>query len=428
MSDAPPPSTAWYSGVTRAMWLVLAIASAGWIFDVYEGQIFNLTRNHMLGDILGRPADSPEVKRYGDFFLAIFLAGGTIGGLGFGFLSDRFGRRPIMVVTILMYSLFSGLTGFATELWQVAVLRFLVATGVGGEWAVAASLVSEVFPTKARAHASAIFHASSVLGTWLAAIVAMQVGTGWRTAYLIGVLPALLILWVRSSVNETEQWQHRKARADAPPMGYLPDLISHPTWRKHAIFGIALAAVGLGTFWAVTVAGQDLARQRLIADGVPAAEAATRSQFAYGIVQTAGGGIGLLAFGPLAARFGRRTTFMVFHALAFAIVPVACFAPHSYSQLLVLLPIFGFLTLGMHAGYAIYFPELFPTHLRSTGASLCFNGGRMLAVPILLLSGFLKARPDVDLRWAMTGLAGLFLVGILFTTPLPETNNQQLPD
>jgi MFS family permease len=426
-SSDSPESNAWYSGVTRSMWLVLAIASAGWIFDVYEGQIFNLTRDHMLVEILDQPSGSPAIKQYGDRALAIFLAGGTIGGLGFGYMSDRFGRRPIMVVTILMYSLFSGLTYFATSLWQVEVLRFLVAMGVGGEWAVAASLVSEVFPTRARAHASAIFHGSSVLGTWLATIVAMAVGSNWRYGYLIGVLPSLLILWVRANVEETEQWQTRRQQTDAPPMGHLPDLISQPTWRKHAILGVALAAIGLGTFWAVTVAGQDLARQKLVAEGVPAKEAASKAQFAYGFVQTAGGGVGLLAFGPLAARFGRRMTFIIFQLLALIIVPITCFVPQTYSQLLFLLPIFGFLTLGIHAGYAVYFPELFPTHLRSTGTSLCFNGGRMVAVPILLFSGYLKSRPDIDFRWAMTGLAGLFLLGIVFAAMLPETRNQQLP-
>src|SRR5436190_11566344 len=134
-SETPSSNDAWYAGVTRAMWLVLAIASAGWIFDVYEGQIFNLTRNHMLAEILDKPSDAPEIKQYGDRALAIFLAGGTIGGLLFGYMSDRFGRRPIMVVTILMYSVFSGLTYFASALWQVEILRFLVAMGVGGEWA-----------------------------------------------------------------------------------------------------------------------------------------------------------------------------------------------------------------------------------------------------------------------------------------------------
>ena len=124
------PSAPWYAGVTRYEWLILIIASAGWVFDVYEGQIFNITRNQMLGDILNQ--DAAGVAKYGEYFLAIFLLGGTIGGLLFGSLADRFGRRPIMIVTILMYSVFSGLTYFAVSLWQVAVLRFLVALGVGG--------------------------------------------------------------------------------------------------------------------------------------------------------------------------------------------------------------------------------------------------------------------------------------------------------
>jgi MFS family permease len=159
----------WYDGVTRYQWLVLLIASAGWVFDVYEGQIFNITRDDLLSDVLGVHRNSPQVKYYGDVFLGIFLAGGTLGGIAFGSLADRWGRRPVMMLTIVCYSVFSGLTYFADSLWQAAVLRFLVAVGVGGEWAVAAALVSEVFPPRARAQASGIFHASSILGTWLAA-------------------------------------------------------------------------------------------------------------------------------------------------------------------------------------------------------------------------------------------------------------------
>ncbi|MFP6694815.1 MAG: MFS transporter, partial [Pirellulales bacterium] len=165
-----PQQARWYHGVTPYEWLVLAIASAGWVFDVYEGQIFNITRGQMLAEIIGEKATDADIKKYGDMFLGIFLLGGTIGGLLFGTLADRLGRRPVMIVTIMMYSLFSGLTFFATELWQVASLRFLVAMGVGGEWAVAAALVAEVFPTRARAQAAGIFHASSVFGTWMAAL------------------------------------------------------------------------------------------------------------------------------------------------------------------------------------------------------------------------------------------------------------------
>lgn len=420
----------WYDGVTRYQWLVLAVASAGWVFDVYEGQIFNITRNQMLSDILAT-GDDADVKQYGDFFLGLFLLGGTIGGLAAGSLADRFGRRPVMIATILVYSVFSGLTYFATELWHVASLRLLVAMGVGGEWAVAASLVSEVFPVRARAHASGIFHASSVLGTWMAALAGMAVGAQWRYAYLVGILPALLVLWVRASVKEPEKWQAKKdAKAEGADvqLGSFKDLLFHQPWSRRALLGMALAAVGLGTFWSVTVAGQDLARELLIRDGESDDAAAQSAKFAYGILQSAGGGLGLLAFGPLCARFGRRSTFIAMHLLAFLIVPATCFLPQTYHQLLWALPLFGFLTLSMHAGYAIYFPELFPTHLRATGTSFCFNGGRVLAVPVLFFSGWLKAREGMDLRVAVSWLGVLFLAGVVLILFLPETKGKELPE
>ncbi len=414
----------WYRGITGYEWLVLAIASAGWIFDVYEGQIFNITRTAMLTEILG--GEGADVAKYGDLFLGIFLLGGTVGGLAAGTLADRYGRKPIMVVTILMYSLFSGLTYFASELWHVAALRFLVAMGVGGEWAVAASLVAEVFPARARAHASGIFHASSVIGTWMAALAGIAVGAQWRYAYLLGVIPALLILWVRSSVKEPKQWEAKKAEGASAQLGSFKDLLTNPAWNKRALFGMLLAAVGLGTFWAVSVASQDLVREMLTSAGMDKAEAGAKAKFAYGIVQTAGGGLGLLAFGPLCARFGRRKAFIGIQLAAFIIVPITCFGPQTYTQLLWILPVYGFFTLGMHAGYAIYFPELFPTHVRATGTSFCFNGGRILAAPMLLFSGWLKADAGIDLGVAISLLGFLYLVGVVVVLFLPETNKQEL--
>ena len=158
------------------------------------------------------PAPIRRLRIGGDKFLAIFLVGGTVGGLLFGSLADKWGRRPTMAVTILMYSVFSGLTFFADNLWQVAALRFLVAMGVGGEWAVAASLVSEIFPHRARAHASGIFHATSVLGTWMATLAGMAVGAQWRYAYLLGIIPALLVLWVT-----VQAWRNRKVGTKQEP-------------------------------------------------------------------------------------------------------------------------------------------------------------------------------------------------------------------
>jgi len=418
---------AWYQGVTRYQWLILAIASAGWIFDTYEGQIFNITRNQLLADILKVSGSDPSIRKYGDLFLGVFLLGGTVGGILFGSLADRFGRRTIMIVTILFYSIFSGLTYFAETITHVAVLRFFVAMGVGGEWAVAAALVAEVFPIRARAHASGIFHSTSVLGTWLAALAGMAVGAQWRYAYLLGVLPALLVLWVRMSVKEPEGWK-TASKEQGTKLGSFRDLLLNPKWSSRALLGMLLAAIGLGSFWGVTVAGQDLAKDMLIRTGGDPKDAIEKAKFAYGIVQTLGGGLGLLAFGPICARIGRRRAFILMHICAFIIVPITCYLPSTYSQLLMLLPFFGFFTLSMHAGYAIYFPELFPNHLRATGTGFCFNGGRVLAASMLYVSGHLKSMPGMDLRAAISILGIVFLLGVAVITFMPETKDQPLPE
>ena len=424
MSERP---SSWHAGVTRYQWLVLTVASLGWVFDAFEGQLYNITRGEMLPDLLGVAVDSPLVKLWGERFLGVFLVGGTVGGWLFSSLADRWGRNPVMALTILFYSIFSGLTAFATEAWHVAALRFLVAMGVGGEWAVGAALVSEVFPKEARERAGGIFHATSVGGLWLAAAAGLAVGSQWRTAYLLGVLPAVLVLWVRLSIREPEAWQQAR-RSKRRQLGSFRELLGDRRWQPRAIAGALLAMAGLATFWGVVVAGQDIARDLLERAGDPAA--ASKAKVAFGFVQTAGAGLGMLAFGPLAARIGCRATFAIMHLAAAVMTPVVCWLPSAvggYPLLLLLLPIFGFFAQGIHAGYAVYFPTLFPTHLRATGAGFCFNTGRILAAPVLVwLSAWMKA--TLDLRLAVTCLGGFFLLGLGVLFLLPETSGQDLPD
>src|SRR5436190_19633769 len=144
-STLPPPTPTvtvaeqlWYRGVTGYQWLVLVVASMGWIFDAFEGQLYNITRGDMLPDLLlyANPGAAADViqgmsKAWGERFLGIFLVGGTLGGWIFSSLADKWGRKPVMALTILFYSVFSGMTAFATDLWHVGTLRFLVAMGVG---------------------------------------------------------------------------------------------------------------------------------------------------------------------------------------------------------------------------------------------------------------------------------------------------------
>jgi MFS family permease len=434
---------AWYYEVTRYQWMVLAIASAGWVFDVFEGQIFGSCMSQVVPALLGGTGLEQHRELFVNLWIAAFLAGGAAGGLIFGMMADRWGRRRTMAVTILMYSLFTGLTFFVETWWQLMILRFLVGLGVGGEWAVAAAAVAEVFPTRARPVASGIFHASSILGTYLAVLAGVLVvpvaANGWRWAFLLGVAPALLVFWVRVSMREPETWQSARtlARTDAARrLGRFRDLFSTPTLARNTLLATALATVGLATFWGAHFRGKDLLRQaaqRAADDSVQASNATAQSLQYYEMLgmflATSGGGIGLLSFAPISQRLGRRRAFALFHVGGFLLVILACVLADSVAGLIILLPVFGFFTLGMHAGYAVYFPELYPTRLRGTGSGFCFNVGRIVASPVMFGFGALQGPPlNLGLPMAMLILGSLFPLGLFLLILAPETRGQPLPE
>jgi MFS family permease len=470
-ADAAPR---WYSGVTRYQWLVLLVASLGWIFDTFEGQVFVASMREAMPSLV--PADTPQgrIAWYNNVALAAFSLGGAVGGIGFGMLADRIGRKRTLSLTILCYSLFTCLSAFAQDWTHLVAMRFLVALGVGGEWAVASALVAEVFPQRARAHVGSIFHASSVLGAYLAAAVgAFVIGSAaiaawaagpdmewaskfvdpsslpWRIGFALGVLPALLVLWIRSSINESAAWQAaRQQAADrGSRMGALGDLFHGPLLRR-TLVGTTLATVGLATFWSVHIYGKDVLRaaveDRFVAEAggdskrlspqlrqellAPRAAAVKRWEMLGMFLVTTGGGLGLLAFGPACERFGRRGAFLAFHAGGLVAALIVFQAVRSVALLLVTLPAFGFLTLGMHAGYAVYFPELYPTRLRSAGAGFCFNAGRVLTVPVLLAAGYLQDRFGYTLADVASLFSLSFLIGILALAFAPETKGQALAD
>src|ERR1700733_8636334 len=191
--ESPGRRPRWYEGLTHSHWIILAVASAGWIFDVYEGQLFTIFKTPMLLELIG--GVQAVVDEEANIGFAAFLLGGAAGGLFFGVLGDRYGRVRIMAVTILVYSVFSALTAFARTTWQVHLLRFLVALGTGGEWAVAAALGGETFSPRARAAAGGLFHASSIVGVGLASLTGLIFvrPDSWRAAFLVGLLPSLLV-------------------------------------------------------------------------------------------------------------------------------------------------------------------------------------------------------------------------------------------
>jgi MFS family permease len=431
-----PESRPWYAGISGQQWLVLIVASAGWVFDIYENQIFAVTKGNMLGDLLRVAPNAPAVQQYGDMINSLFLVGGAVGGVAFGMIADRFGRGRSMVLSILVYAVFSAMTAAAQSVWQVAVLRFLVATGTGGEWAVAAALVSEVFPRRARAQASGIFHASSILGGMAAGVASIIAGPNWRHAFLLGLVPALLVFAVRFCVRDQA---HRKPNdaddvetgpAQPQPAGErrrgFAEFWTNPNYRRRAVLGLLLAGIGLIGYWGIYVAGQDLARHFLIRHGVAGPVAEMEAKRAYTFYQNIGNAVGLFSMGPLCAWLGRRRAFVFMQVGALVAAPLACFLPTSYGMLLVMLSVMGFFVNGMHAGYAVWFPELFPAHLRATGAGICFNGARLLAAPALAVSGWLKGH--LALPAAVSILAGVYLLGLVVALLLPETKGRILEE
>ncbi|QDT27782.1 Putative niacin/nicotinamide transporter NaiP [Gimesia panareensis] len=472
----------WYHGISRYQWLVLIIASLGWVFDVFEGQIFVASMNEAMPSLIRvEPLSEEELQDpqkvaahdkeikgrnalYNNIALGAFLIGGALGGIAFGALSDRIGRKKTMSLTILFYSFFTCLSALSQEWWQLAGFRFLVALGVGGEWAVASTLVAESFPPKARARVGSIFHASSVLGTYLAILAgafiignerildyAKEAGMPsmpWRVGFALGVVPSFLIIWIRRSMHEPESWKHAQEAAkegSGQKMGSIFDLVL-PEYVKSTCIGVLLAAIGLATFWGVHIYGKNaflnvvqadyLAEQFPGQTDVPAEEtkaylesikATLKKWEMLGMfLATTGGGLGLLAFGPICEWVGRRGAFFLFHVggLISALLLFQVF--HNATVIGCFLPVFGFLTLGMHAGYAIYFPELYPTRMRGTGTGFCFNAGRILAAPILFIGGWMQKDWGYTLAETATTLSMLYIVGAILPFFARETKGSEL--
>ncbi len=464
MTSASESNLRWNQGISRYQWLVLLIASLGWIFDVFEGQIFVASMRDAMPQLLGVDAGDASVTRWNDIAFGAFLLGGAIGGVLFGMLSDKIGRSKTMIITILVYSLFTCFSAFSQEGWHMVAFRFLVAMGVGGEWAVAAAMVAEVMPKRSRPAMGSIFHASSVFGTLLAAAtIALFIGNpdvnnwfaergidGWRAGFFIGVLPALLTVWIRWKLKEPDSWKKAKERekeGTGEKTGKLGDLF-HKDHIRNTLVGVSLATIGLVTFWGCHIYGKNAllnqAKAQIVADAgltdageeeqnallnLPDNKAAVkRAEMTSMAINTIGGGLGLVLFGWISNKLGRKGAFILYHAMGFlsVILLFKVLVPGGASALTlgIFLPVFGFFTLGMHAGYAVYFPELYPTRLRGTGSGFCFNAGRLGTAAAFFGFGAMATPPGAVDKALI--LSPLYLLGIVIVLMARETRNTEL--
>ncbi len=461
-----PDTRPWHRGLSGYQWFVFVVAALAWLFDTMDQQLFNLARKPAITELLGgTTAEATDVASASGYSTMIFMIGWAIGGLIFGVLGDRLGRAKTLLLTILIYSLFTGLSALSTTIYDFGFYRFLTGLGVGGVFAVAVSLVAEVMPDRSRPFALGWLQALSAVGNMTAALLAMSlgqlekaqvIGSSWRAMFIVGVLPALLALFVFRRLKEPESWKQAAAKAEVEgeavterKLGSISELFGDPRWRRNAIVGMLLAFSGVVGLWGIGFFSFDLVRsvfqpvyeaeglkQGLIADS-PELRAFVDGKLTLiagitSLLQNLGAFFGIYAFSRVTHYIGRRAAFAIAFLLAMGSTAFTFWFLDDVTDIYWMIPIMGFCQLSLFGGYAIYLPELFPTRLRSTGTSFCYNVGRLVAAVGPALLGQLTSKVFVGypqpMRYAGVTMCSVFLIGLLALPFAPETKGQPLPE
>ncbi len=413
-------------------------------------QLFNIARVPAIRDLLGAKvgdaAVAGVVSEQAGYATMIFMIGWALGGVVFGILGDRLGRAKTMIMTILTYSVFTGLSVFAVSVWDFNVYRFLCGLGVGGQFAVGVALVAETMPDRARPYALGMVQALSAVGNMTAALTGIVFGQmeqagmivgAWRYIFAAGALPAPLALVIFKKLKEPEQWL--KVRAEKKKMGSFGDLFLDPRWKRNSIVGMLLAFAGVVGLWGIGFFSFDLLRPVLEkafrAQGLAGAELAGRTTTWIGItslLQNLGAVFGIYAFTYLTNYTGRKKAFAITFLSAMGITAFTFWHLNDFTDIFWMIPLMGFTQLALFGGYAIYLPELFPTRLRSTGTSFCYNVGRLVAAAGPLALGLLTSRVfagyEDPMRYAGASMCLVFLVGLAALPFAPETKGKPLPE
>ncbi len=444
----------WWRLLSRYHWFVLVVAALGWLFDTMDQQLFNIARRPAMRKLLepspGVEPDIEVIAEYSGYATSIFLIGWGTGGIAFGILGDLIGRAKSMLLTILLYSLFTGLSALSVGFWDFALYRFLTGLGVGGEFAVGVSLVAEVMPERARPFALGLLQALSAIGNITAAVISIVlaylaranlIGESWRIMFVVGTVPALLALVIFRRLKEPERWQAIASQHSfAQRLGsYGTELLENPRWTRNALIGLLLASSGIIGLWGIGFFSIDLQRAifraRYVAEGLSASDITFYEDIWAGwtsVMLNLGAFFGIYAFSTITHHIGRRPAFAISFVLAMISTAFVFWNLRTITDIFWMIPLMGFCQLALFGGYAIYFPELFPTRVRSTGTSFCYNGARFLGAAGPTAWGLLTSRVFSDypepIRYAGVTMCSVFLIGLLVLPFAPETRGQPLPE
>lgn len=424
--------------------MILFVAWLGWVFDIADVALYNLAKGPMLSELLG--GDKAAIALVDGKLFTIFLVGWALGGLVFGILADRWGRARTMILTILIYALFTGLTALCRSWEQVAAVRFVTALGIGGEWAAGAALVAEVFPNKARAGAAALLQSAAAFGPVFAALVNFRVAPeDWRLLFLVGVIPALVTVFVRmwvpdsarapsdgsvvrSPSQESESVILSPVEGSREPQetkrGDLRELFGHPVWRRHAIIALVLGVVVIAGAGNISNWLPNLVEQ---ASAGLSAEVVQDRKSVVTMVMHIGTLVGVLLMPFFCEKIGRKKALAAFMVLSPVSVWFATQASGTWQGLLFAAPFMSLFSIGISAGLVLYFPELFPARLRATGSGIAYNVSRFIAAGIPLLTiTWMGKDPSVAKGVATTAIVlGLGVLVLPFAT---ETKGKALEE
>ncbi|MSU71577.1 MAG: MFS transporter [Opitutus sp.] len=405
----------WKSGI--AAWL-------GWLFDGLELHLYTLVAAPFVMQLLHTTdAANPAIKEKSAYIQAAFLVGWALGGAFFGRLGDVLGRSRTLALTVLTYAICTGLCSLSQTWWQLMIFRFVAALGIGGEWAVGASLLAETWPKAWRPWMAAVLQTGVNIGVlggavFVGLLVSYMPAGSERWVFLVGVLPAFLVFWIRRHVPEPDTWQRAGSAVEKKPgaLALFRGSVRSTTLRTTLVCALGLSAWWLFLFWQT----QHLRKLLANADtpGAETTQLVSAAFFAFNFTSV----LGNFGAGWLALRFGnRRAIAAMFVGLAASIFGAFC-VPRGFGELAWFwLPLGGFFG-GVFGLFTMYLPPLFPTLLRTTGAGFCYNIGRIAAAVASIVFGLFA--PVGEFRVALLSVSLIAAAAALASWWLPERTHE----
>jgi MFS family permease len=418
-------ATANFSDITVVQRRTLTAAALGWMLDAFDAMLYALVLTHIMHEL-------NMSKTTSGFLATLTLLASGIGGILFGFIADRIGRKRALMLSILTYSICSFASGLSTSILMLAIFRFLLGLGMGGEWNTGATLVAETWPTELRAKAIAIVQSSWAIGYALAALVAGVVlhFANWRMVFFVGIVPALVTLWIQHRVPESEMWQeHHRLAQESARVAEAQQRFEHHSFARifqppyvRSTFALLLANFfGMFAWWGLFTWLPPYLSLPVEQGG--RGFGVMGSTMLLVVLNLFGMFPGYASFGWVADRLGRRRSYVLYTLIAAILVPLYALARAPW-LILVLGTATAFFGTGFFSGSGIIGSEIFPTSVRARALGFTYNGARTMSSIAPYVIG--RVGQSRGLGWAFYLCGASFLLSMLAATQLPETKGKQL--